>query len=252
MRCASWNVNGVRAATTKGLHEYLATETPDILCLQETKARADQFPAELTEIDGYFLYTAEAEKAGYSGVALFSKTEPDSVVPLDIKEFDSEGRALIADFGEFTVINAYFPNSQAEGKRLDYKLAFCDAVWSRADKLRAAGTGVVICGDFNIAHTEIDLANPKSNEKNPGFLPEERAWMTRFLGAGYVDTFRNFHPEPDNYSWWSYRMRARERNIGWRLDYHVVDESMVSRLVDARIRADVFGSDHCPVELLIE
>jgi len=252
MRTVSWNVNGVRAATPKGLAAFLHDDRPDILCLQETKARQDQFPEELRSIDGYRLFTAEAEKAGYSGVAIMTREEPRAISELAIDEFDREGRTLIADFEDFVLINGYFPNSQAEGKRLGYKIAYCDAIRDRADLLASEGRDVVICGDFNIAHRPIDLARPKANEKNPGYLPEEREWMGRFLDGGYVDTFRHFHQEPDNYTWWSYRMNARAKNIGWRIDYHVVNERLLPRVRESRIRDDIFGSDHCPVEITIE
>lgn len=252
MRTVSWNVNGVRAATPKGLAEFLSADGADIVCLQETKARRDQFPEELLSADGYRLFTAEAEKAGYSGVAILTRIEPRAITELGMEEFDREGRTLIADFDDFVLINGYFPNSQAEGKRLGYKIAYCDAIRDRADLLVADGRDVVICGDFNIAHRPIDLARPKANEKNPGYLPEEREWMTRFLDGGYVDAFRHFRPEPDRYTWWSYRMGAREKNIGWRIDYHVVNERLLPRVRTAGIRDEVFGSDHCPVEIVLE
>lgn len=252
MRTVSWNVNGIRAATPKGLLEFLRVDRPDILCLQETKAQLHQFPEELLAVDGYRIFSADAETRGYSGVAVFTTKEPQSVSKLDIEEFDREGRTLIVDLDDFVLINGYFPNSQAEGKRLDYKIAYCDAVRDRADQLVSDGRDVVICGDLNIAHKPIDLANPKSNKKNPGYLPEERDWMARFLDGGYVDTFRYFHAEPEQYSWWSYRMKARERNIGWRIDYHIVGESTLPRIRSAGIRQEIYGSDHCPVELVIE
>lgn len=252
MQIVSWNVNGVWAATPKGLLDFLRGSRPEVLCLQETKARREQFPAELVEIDGYRLFTNEAEKAGYSGVAILTTREPRSVSELGIDDFDREGRTLIADFDDLVLINGYFPNSQAEGRRLDYKLAYCDAILDRADRVVAEKRDVVICGDFNIAHTPIDLANPKSNEKNPGYLPEEREWMTRFLDRGYIDSFRHYNKEPHNYTWWSYRMKARKRNIGWRIDYHVVGEATLPRLREACIHTEVYGSDHCPVEVIVE
>ena len=248
----SWNVNGIRAAQKKGFGEFLAQTSPDILCLQETKASPDQLDTALSEPDGYHAFFASAEKKGYSGVAIYSRTPPREVRPLGRREFDAEGRTLIAEYADFTLITGYFPNSQAGGARLDYKLAYCDAIHAEADRIVADGGHVVICGDFNIAHTEIDLARPKQNEDNPGYLPQEREWMSSFLEHGYVDTFRHFVSEPGHYSWWSYRARAREKNIGWRIDYHAVDRGFLDRVSSAAIRSDVYGSDHCPVTLDIE
>lgn len=249
---ASWNVNGLRAADRKGFSDYVDSHNPDILCLQETKAQPDQLDDHLVNMPGYHSYFASAEKKGYSGVALYAKAQPLDVQTLNTPEFDREGRTLIAHFTDFSVITGYFPNSQAEGARLDYKLAYCDRVWQYADELISSGRDVVICGDYNIAHKPIDLARPKQNEKNPGYLPEEREWMTRFLAGGYVDTFRAFHQEPEQYSWWSYRGGARQRNVGWRLDYHTVNQRFRSRLLGAAIHADITGSDHCPVSVQID
>ena len=253
----SWNVNGVRSAETKGLFGWLASESPDILCLQETKANPDQLsPSFLAPVDAsgktYRSFWASAKRRGYSGVALFSREEPKSVGGLGIPEFDDEGRTLVADYGDFVLIGAYFPNSQEAGARLPYKLAFCAAVKAACDKLVADGRHVVVCGDYNIAHRPIDLANPKSNEGNPGYLPEERAWMDSFTGAGYVDTFRRFCAEPNQYTWWTYRFHAREKNVGWRIDYHCTDEGFADRVGSSTILKDVLGSDHCPVKLVLK
>ena len=255
VRLFSWNVNGVRACAGKGLFDWLAEASPDVLCLQETKANPDQLGKEfLSPRDGsggaYHSYWAHAKRRGYSGVAIFSKVEPRSVSFLGAPEYDDEGRALVADFGSYVLVSAYFPNSQEAGARLDYKLGFCDAVLKLCDRLVSADRHVVVCGDWNIAHTPIDLANPKSNEGNPGYLPEERAWMDKYLGSGYVDSFRHFHPEPKQYTWWTYRVAgARERNIGWRLDYHCVDEGFLPAVSAAAIHPSVLGSDHCPVSI---
>lgn len=255
MRIVSWNVNGIRAVEKKGFASWLAKEDPDLLCLQETKANPGQLSADLTEaVDGagrpYRAYWASAVRPGYSGVAIYSRTEPREVRFLGAKEFDDEGRVLQADFDAFTLICAYFPNSQDAGARLPYKLEFCAAMLENCRNLVASGRHLVLCGDYNIAHTAIDLARPKENEENPGYLPEERAWMDQFIGAGFVDTFRSFHPgEGGHYSWWSYRMRAREKNVGWRIDYHCVDEGFRNSVQSACIRPDVEGSDHCPVEI---
>ena len=250
-RIASWNVNGIRAAEKKGLFPWLQARKPDILCLQETKAHTDQLTEEFLDQEEYESHFISGEKRGYSGVALYSRERPRSISPLGVDDFDREGRVLVAEYGDFILVNAYFPNSQAEGARLSYKIEFCEAIKEFCDAVRARGTDVVICGDFNIAHKPIDLANPKSNEGNPGFLPEERAWMDRFIGAGYLDTFRMFTPEGGHYSWWSYRFNAREKNIGWRIDYHCVSPGMKGRVKDAVILPDVMGSDHCPVEVTI-
>lgn len=248
----SWNVNGIRAAAKKGLFEWLHATNADIICLQETKAHPEQLGPEFTEPEGYTAYWASAQRKGYSGVCIYSKEKPIRVDTMDVERFDAEGRVLRAEYPGFTLFNCYFPNSQAEGARLDYKLDFCQTLQAMASEVVAQGQHVVICGDYNVAHKPIDLENPKSNEKNPGYLPDERAWMDTFIEAGFVDTFREFNTEEKQYSWWSYRFSARDRNIGWRIDYHCVDEGLKPRLKDARIHQDVFGSDHCPVSLTLE
>ncbi len=252
MKLYSFNVNGIRAAEGKGLFEWMDELQPDILCLQETKAQREQLAEKFTEREGYHVYFESAERKGYSGTALYSKTEPLSVGNLGLDEYDSEGRCLMAEFEDFTLFNCYFPNSQGEGKRLDYKLGFNNALKAKADELVASGRNVIICGDYNVAHKPIDLTHPKANEKNAGYLPEERAWMDAFTSGGYTDTFRVFHPEPEQYSWWSYRMKARERNVGWRLDYWCVNDSFMDRVEDSLIHQDVLGSDHCPVSLILK
>ncbi|MDR0669072.1 MAG: exodeoxyribonuclease III [Treponema sp.] len=257
MRILSWNVNGIRAVEKRDFVPWFKAEAPDILCLQETKARPEQLSAELREPrsgtgEAYHAYWASARKAGYSGVAVFSRVKPKSVKPLGIERFDSEGRVLVAEFQDFTLICAYFPNSQDGGARLPYKLDFCDAMMGLCRGLVQAKRHIVLCGDYNIAHTPIDLARPKENEGNAGYLPEERAWMDSFTAAGYVDSFRHFHPgETGHYSWWSYRAASRLRNVGWRIDYHCVDRGFLDRVTTARIRPDVEGSDHCPVEIVL-
>jgi len=248
----SWNVNGIRAALKKGYLEFLAKADPDLVAVQETKAWPEQLGPELLEPAGYKTYWACAEKKGYSGTAIFTKEEPRSVEPLGVAEYDAEGRVQIADMGDYHLVNCYFPNSQEAGKRLDYKLGFCDAVKDRCEALRAEGKHVVLCGDYNIAHKAIDLKNPKQNEKNPGYLPEERAWMDTFTEAGWVDTFRMFNQDPDQYSWWSYRFQARAKNIGWRIDYHCVNPEFADKVRKAEIWKDVMGSDHCPVTVEID
>ncbi len=251
-RIASWNVNGIRAAGEKGLFSWLHARKPDILCLQETKAQSDQLSADFLEPDGYRSFFISAKKKGYSGVAIYTREKPRSVSPLGVAEFDREGRILAAEYGDFILVNAYFPNSQAEGARLSYKLEFCQAIRAFCDALVADGKDVIVCGDFNIAHKPIDLTHPKANEGNPGYLPEERAWMDSFIGAGYVDTFRIFTSEGGHYTWWSYRMNARGKNVGWRIDYHCVNQGMRERVREAVILPEVTGSDHCPIELTVE
>jgi exodeoxyribonuclease-3 len=257
-RLASWNVNGIRAASTKGFFQWMADESADIVCLQETKADPSQLTKEFFEADDaegkrFTPFWSSAKRRGYSGVAIYTRLTPRSVRLLGVEEFDDEGRYLEADFGEFVVASAYFPNSQDAGARIDYKLRFCEAVLARCDTVVAEGRHIVVAGDFNVAHEPIDLARPKDNEGNPGYLPQERAWMAKYLSSGYSDTFRSLHPgEPGHYSWWSYRMKAREKDIGWRIDYHCVDEGFVPAVKSAAIRNAVLGSDHCPVTLELE
>jgi exodeoxyribonuclease-3 len=257
MRIVSWNVNGIRAVEKRGFCAWVTADSPDVLCLQETKAEPGQLSPELRKLTDnrgktYHDYWASAKKKGYSGTAIFSKRKPLSVQPLGLAAFDDEGRVLQADYGDFVLICAYFPNSQDAGARLPYKLDFCAAMLNHCNALVAAGRHIVLCGDYNIAHTPIDLARPRENEGHAGYLPEERAWMDTFTAAGYADTFREAHPgEPNHYSWWSYRSNARERNVGWRLDYHCVDRAFLPRTRDPRIRAEVQGADHCPIEIVI-
>jgi exodeoxyribonuclease-3 len=247
----SWNVNGIRAAHKKGFLDFLYSENPDILCVQETKALKEQLPDELINPDGYETYWFSAEKKGYSGTALFTKKTPLYISNSNIPEFDSEGRIICAEYDKFVIINCYFPNSQALGARLDYKINFNNAVLDICEKYRNEKYNVIITGDFNVAHKPIDLANPDSNETNPGYLPEERAWMTEFLDKGYVDTFRKFNQSPNQYTWWSYRFRAREKNIGWRIDYFCVNREFEKAVKESTILSSVKGSDHCPVLLTL-
>ncbi len=250
----SWNVNGIRAAEKKGFLEWLSAESPDVLCLQETKAHKGQVTEELINPDlpggKWRSWWSSAKKAGYSGTAIYSKTEPLDIRTMGYSEFDDEGRVVLAEFPDVVIISAYFPNSQEAGARLGYKLEFCAAMQEFTDKLVASGKNIILTGDYNIAHKPIDLANPKSNEKNPGYLPEERAWLDSFLSKGYTDTFRTFSSAPGQYSWWSYRFHAREKNIGWRIDYHCVNDAFVPRVTSSTILQDIYGSDHCPVKLI--
>ena len=245
----SWNVNGLRAVEKKGFAEILADLNADLVALQEIKALPEQLSESIKNIPGYTAYWFSAQKKGYAGVATYSKEQPLSVIyGIDHKDHDYEGRVLTLEFGDFFFVNAYFPNAQHGLLRMDYKLQFNNDLLAFAQTL-AAKKSVVIGGDFNVAHKEIDLTNPKQNEKNPGYAPEERAWMDQFLGAGFVDTFRMFNQEPGQYTWWSYRFNARARNIGWRIDYFCVDQASKKRVAEAAILSDIMGSDHCPILL---
>ena len=249
----SWNVNGIRACAKKGFVNWVKKTKPDILAIQEIKAHPEQLEESLQKINEYVSYWYPAERRGYSGVALYTKEKPFSIESLGKDTFDREGRTLIAHYPAFTLINCYFPNSQAQGARLDYKLSFCNSILDLCNQLVKEGKNIVICGDFNIAHTAIDLKNPKANEKNAGYLPEEREWMTTFLSAGYTDTFRNFHPDqPDHYTWWSYRFKAREKDIGWRIDYLCVNKNFTPKVMEAIIHKTVPGSDHCPISISLD
>lgn len=252
IRIYSWNVNGIRAAVRHDFLVWLDHVQPDILCVQETKAHPAQLDGSITRPDGYHSLWQPAERKGYSGVAAYFKKKPLSTGTLGVDEFDVEGRVQVLEYRAFTLINAYFPNSRPERARLDYKLAFCDSILALCNKLRGAGKNVIVCGDFNIAHKEIDLARPKENENNPGYYPEERAAMDTFIGAGYVDTFRHFTKGPGHYTWWSYRARSRAKNIGWRIDCHCVNAEFLPRIKASEIHADVMGSDHCPLSITIK
>ncbi|HIJ89239.1 MAG: exodeoxyribonuclease III [Desulfobulbaceae bacterium] len=248
-RFVSWNVNGLRAVEKKGFVEIIAGLDADLVALQEIKALPEQLPETVRTIPGYTAYLFSAQKKGYAGVATYTREEPLSVLyGIDHTDHDYEGRVLTLEFGDFFFVNAYFPNAQHGLVRMDYKLRFNNDLQAFVKTL-AEQKSVVICGDFNVAHKEIDLTNPKQNEKNPGYAPEERAWMDNFLGAGFVDTFRMFNQEPGQYTWWSYRFNARSRNIGWRIDYFCVDKKSEARVTGAEILAEIMGSDHCPVVL---
>ena len=253
MKILSWNINGIRAADKKGLFDWFQQEEPDILCLQEIKAEKDQFPPHLKNTPGYHVYINPAQRKGYSGVATYVKTKPQSVKNgFDIETFDKEGRILITEYSSFVLFNIYFPNGKQSKERLDYKLKFYDTFLAYADNLKAEGKNIMVCGDFNTAHKPIDLARPKANETISGFLPIERAWIDTFIDHGYVDTFREFNKEPDQYTWWSMRTRARERNVGWRIDYFYVNKEFLPNLTNAFILQEVTGSDHCPIGIEIK
>lgn len=252
MRIVSWNVNGMRAVVRNGFAEWLAAVQPDILCLQEVRALPADLPDEIRAPEGYLALWRPAAKAGYAGTATFTKRMPRSAGPMGEADFDAEGRVQVIEYDAFTLINAYFPNSQPERRRIEFKVAFCRAMQKLCKALVKEGRHVVLCGDYNIAHEEIDLARPKENEDSAGFRPEERQAMTSLLKSGFVDTFRDACAEPGHYTWWSYRGNARARNVGWRLDYHCVDEGLLPRVTEASILDEVTGSDHCPVALGLE
>lgn len=277
MKIISWNVNGIRAIEKKGFTDWLLNCGADVVCIQETKAHPSQltqnilapgseenilFPIPAKESASpvkiedenalYKSYWSSAKKAGYSSTAIYSKKQPDKVELLGNSEFDDEGRVLSAYFGKTVIISAYFPNSQNQGSRLDYKLGFCNAIFEYLKKLVSDGFNIVLCGDYNIAHKAIDLANPKANEGNAGYLPEEREWMEFFTTNGFTDTFRKFCQEPKQYTWWSYRFHAREKDIGWRIDYQCVNNDFINKVKSSKILKDVMGSDHCPIEIEIQ
>ena len=257
LKIISWNVNGIRAAEKKGFSDWIRASGADIVCIQETKANPSQLSEGLLSPlsaggQPYYSHFSSAKKAGYSGTALYSLQKPDTVETIGNPLFDDEGRVTTAKFGKVAVISAYFPNSQDAGARLDYKLAFCDAMLAYCDSLVAEDFHIILNGDYNIAHKPIDLANPKANEKNAGYLPEERDWMTKFTANGYCDTFRAFCAEPHQYTWWSYRFHAREKNIGWRIDYQCVNDAFVPNVRSSKILSSVMGSDHCPIQIEVD
>ena len=250
MKLISWNVNGLRACVGKGFYESIAALDADVVCLQETKLQAGQIDLAL---EGYETYWNYADKKGYSGTAIFTRRHPLSVTyGLGIDLHDHEGRIITAEYEDFYLVTAYVPNSQDGLRRLDYRQQWDKDLRAYLKELETRKP-VVLCGDLNVAHREIDLKNPKSNRKNAGFTDEEREGFQQLLDAGFVDTFRHFYPDQtDIYSWWSYRFRAREKNAGWRIDYFVVSEALRPQLVSAAIHTDIYGSDHCPVEVVID
>lgn len=252
MKITTWNVNGFRAVLKKGFKESIEKLDPDILCLQEIKAKKEQLSDEDISIPGYQFVWNSAVKPGYSGVALYYRTNSSSIqIGLGSDEFDNEGRVIRIDLPEFTLFNVYFPNGQRGQERVDYKLRFYKLLLDICDELHTSGRNVVITGDFNTAHSEIDLANPKENSVVSGFLPEERIWIDHYLQHGFVDAFRSLYPEKVQYSWWTYRVNARARGIGWRLDYYLASKKLMENVKDVCIHDEVMGSDHCPVSMII-
>jgi exodeoxyribonuclease-3 len=251
MKCVTWNVNGIRAVVKKELAPWDVLSEFDVICLQETKAQPEQLDPELLAPKGWQSHWHSAEKKGYSGVAIYCRKDPDEVITgLGDPAFDREGRVLAVRYGKQLIVSAYFPNSQDLGKRLDYKLGFCAALEKTLAVWRKKRYQILLMGDYNIAHEPIDLARPKPNEKNAGYLPEERAWFSRFMKLGYVDLYRKQNPGVEGaYTWWSYRFDARSRNVGWRLDYAATNASLAKKMGQVHHHTDILGSDHCPVSV---
>ena len=253
MKISSWNLNGIRAAYQKGLLDWIKEDDSDIFCFQEIKAKEDQIPEDLFSLDGYQVYINPAQKAGYSGVALFTRIKPEEVeFGIGSENFDREGRVIKIRFTDFTLFNVYFPNGQRSKERVGFKLDFYARLLDMCKMSTDQGENVIVTGDFNTAHNEIDLKNPKSNMKNSGFLPEERAWIDHYLKNGFTDIYRELFPEKVEYTWWSYRNSARERNIGWRLDYFLITDGIKPLVLDVKNQTEIPGSDHCPVSLILK
>lgn len=253
MKITTWNVNGIRAALGKGLDSWIQSDQPDILCLQEIKAKPEQLTASQKDFSGYNIVWNPAERPGYSGVATFLReSQVETKLGMDEPRFDIEGRVIRTRHPGFLLFNIYFPNGQRGQDRVDYKLDFYSHLLDLCDKLHTEGENIILTGDFNTAHHPIDLFHPKENEKNSGFLPEEREWVDRYLDHGFVDIYRLLYPERVQYTWWTYISNARQRNVGWRIDYYLVSKSMVPRIKEVIIRDEVLGSDHCPVTLILD
>ena len=253
MKITTWNVNGYRAVTGKGFFDWLNKAQPDILCLQEIKSKPEQLKPEQLNVPGYEIIWNPAQRPGYSGVATFFKNTPENITyGLGIEKFDVEGRVIQSTHSGFTLFNIYFPNGQRGRDRVEYKLEFYDELLKIYRDLVANGEQVVITGDFNTAHNEIDLANPKQNQQTSGLLPEERAKVDEYVEHGMVDMFRQLYPDKVQYTWWTYITNARARNVGWRLDYYMVSPNIIDRIADVQIHDDVMGSDHCPVSLILK
>lgn len=253
MKIISWNVNGIRAVEKKGFFPFIEAEQPDILCLQETKAHDHQLEETLLKVPGYASYFHSGDRKGYSGTAVYYKKEPLNITTgLSNPVFNSEGRTIIMEYPDFILYNVYFPNGQKDDERLQFKMAFNHCLQNDIQTLLAAGKNVIVGGDINIAHREIDLKNPRENSKRSGFLPIERAWIDDFLGIGMVDSWRRQHPDEIKYSWWSYRFSARKNNAGWRIDSFYVSQNFMEQVESTDILNDVMGSDHCPIVLTLK
>lgn len=252
MKIITYNVNGLRAAVTKGLINWIQEEQPDVVCIQETKLQPDQFPAEVFTEAGYKAYLFSAQKKGYSGVAILTKREPDHIeYGMGIEKYDNEGRFIRADYGDLSIVSVYHPSGTSGDERQDFKMEWLEDFQRYVEELRKSRPNLILCGDYNICHEPIDIHDPKGNAKNSGFLPEEREWMSRFLDAGYIDTFRYLHPDKQQYTWWSYRFNSRAKNKGWRIDYCMVTEQMKPMIKEAYIINEAIHSDHCPAVLEI-
>ncbi len=250
MKVFSYNVNGIRAAMQKGFTEWLKEENPDVICIQEIKAEKDQVDVVAIEALGYYTYWFSAQKKGYSGVAIFSKQQPKHVeYGCGMEAYDAEGRVLRIDFDELSIISVYMPSGTTGDIRQDFKMKWLDDFHAYVKSLQQEIPHLLISGDYNICHREIDIHNPKSNANSSGFLPEERAWVSQFLASGFIDTFRHINQEPHHYSWWSYRAGSRSKNLGWRIDYHMASQSLADKIRHAQIHPDVIHSDHCPISV---
>ena len=254
MMMLCWNVDGLRSVLKKGFMEWFRKEGPDILCIQETRLADGEIPEEVLHIDGYYSYfSCSKTRKGYSGVALFTREKPADVkYGFGVERFDDEGRIIVADYGRFVLLDIYFPNGKASQERLDYKMAFYDTFLNYVDHLKKQGKSIVICGDVNTAHTELDIARPRENSKKSGFLPMEREWMDKLESHGFIDTYRVFEKEGGHYTYWDMRTGARKRNVGWRIDYFYISDDLRKNLKNAFIESDVTGSDHCPIGIEID
>lgn len=253
MKITTWNINGIRAAMGKNILDWVSSYQPDVLCLQEIKAKEEQIEIDAIKGIGYEVVFNPAERPGYSGTAtLFKQNPPEIIKGLGKDIFDNEGRVIRTRFDDFELFNIYFPNGGRDNNRVPYKLDFYAYLLDMCDQMQKEGREIIITGDFNTAHNEIDLKNPKANEKNTGFLPEERVWIDRYLEHGFIDAYRSLYPKEESYTWWTYRFSARQKNIGWRLDYFLVTRGIMQRTKDVVIHSEVMGSDHCPVTIIID
>lgn len=253
MKLITYNINGIRAAMKKGFTEWVAQNQADVVCLQEVKALQEQVDLQAFEQMGYHIYWAPAQKKGYSGVAILSKPKPEHIkVGCGIDAYDNEGRTLMAHYGQLTVVSVYMPSGSSGDERQAFKMQYLDDFYGYVQALKKEYPNLVISGDYNICHKPIDIHNPVANKKTSGFLPEEREWLDKFVNSGFTDTFRHFNQDPHHYTWWSYRARAREKNLGWRIDYHMATQALNSRLKGAQILPEAQHSDHCPVLLEID